>query len=397
MSTLNESLQTLNQQWYNAVVSGLSLDQKKFQLMQGNCSIGTNSQMIWNFLDAIPPISINNYFDPNGYNSFAQGYGSVINNLKPQCSQDMETLLGDSYSDWTTYNKDSNNMPNPLPTLPDGTLDTTKIEIIKFQKWAISSGIDNNVIDGGVTLLQQKDAVTVAVNMFISANKQYAYTATYSNFQDQINKGVPKEVQMNSSSYNSNISNSWANSSASGGYGFFSASASANWQHYTELITQQNINIDVKFKKVATIPGQPYMTKTTLDTSLSKYSPWFYGPALQLAKQNNNNNVWKYTAPTWADAFGPNGNLVRLNSGLIVVDGIDIEMTIDTKDSSIDNTDFQAAVKGGYWPFFTAEGNGGWTNKTQTNNDGTVTIKSSKVEGNPSVLGVIVDLIENVF
>ena len=59
-SAAGEAMGTLTEQWYNALVTGLSLNPDNFQLFQGSESIGDTSEFIWNILDAIPPKSINN-------------------------------------------------------------------------------------------------------------------------------------------------------------------------------------------------------------------------------------------------------------------------------------------------------------------------------------------------
>ena len=60
MSEAEKAMQTLTQQQYNAVVTGLSLSPDNFQLYQGTATTGATSEWIWNILDAIPPKSINN-------------------------------------------------------------------------------------------------------------------------------------------------------------------------------------------------------------------------------------------------------------------------------------------------------------------------------------------------
>jgi hypothetical protein len=69
-------------QYYNAVTKALGLDVNHFQLFQGKGALGTSDQAIWNIYDAIPPLSINNLYNPSQFNNFSQNYGSMLNNLK---------------------------------------------------------------------------------------------------------------------------------------------------------------------------------------------------------------------------------------------------------------------------------------------------------------------------
>jgi hypothetical protein len=107
--------------------------------------------------------------------------------------------------------------------------------------------------------------------------------------------------------------------------------------------------------------------------------------------------VWKRTAPTWEGTFGSNGNLKNLTVALIVVDGITTTTTTTASVSKTDQESFKAAAQAGYWPFFQASGQGGWTTEVTFNDKGEVTVTSSSKTGNPNVIGVLVSPFKDAF
>ena len=182
-----------------------------------------------------------------------------------------------------------------------------------------------------------------------------------------------------------------------GGYGFFRGSASTSWDKFSQDIQQQGVQLNVAFEKVATLIGSPLSTPNALDNDLSKYLPWYDSKVIQTAYTNNNNNVWKRTVPTWEDTFGPNGNLKNLSVALIIVDGITSTMTTTASVSQDKQEEFRANSKAGYWPFFTAEGEGGWRTDVTFNDHGQITVTSTSKAGNPNVLGVLVSPFKDAF
>ena len=388
-------LTTLSEQWYNTVVSSLGLDQTKFQLMQGALATGTTSLSIWNFFDAIPPLSLTQQFDPGGYNSLSSIYGAVVNNLVPQTDNGMQTLLGDKYASWAQYRQTPANVPNPLPKTPNGQIDFVGVQVQMYQTWGIMN-VDANTISAGTTLLEQKDVVATAIAMYLAANGTYPYTATYAALQAALQQGQARTLSFNSQQASSDTSHSWAGGSVSGFYEFFSGSAGGSWDSFNQQLQSSGITVSATFQSVATIPGQPLATNQPLNPDLSSYAPWWSSAALQVARQHDDNTVWKHGAPTWSDTFGPSGNLTRLSTAMVVVDGIDMTITTNFAVSSDQRTDIQTAARAGFWPFFSAEGQGGFHHEVTASNNQGATIHTACPRGNPTVIGVLVDPISVV-
>jgi len=85
-----------------------------------------------------------------------------------------------------------------------------------------------------------------------------------------------------------------------------------------------------------------------------------------------------------------------LSTALVIVDGIQSKMTSSVSIAKADQQRFSATVKAGYWPFFSVDGEGGWSHDTSYNDDGSFTITTSCQTGNPNVLGLLVTSIDSV-
>ncbi|ADB38233.1 hypothetical protein [Spirosoma linguale] len=386
LSPVEEAIQTLTAQWYNAVVTGLGLDSNSFQLVQGVTPLGTTSEEIWDIFDGVPPSSITNFFSPAQTNSFSTNYGSVINNLIPQNSNSFQTDMSDYYSNWSAYLK-------TVKTLPSGGLPEL------FQNWSSLNMPPDQAQTCLTDLLQvYQGTVYSAIKMWLEAGgfgAKKAYNATIEQLNIALGKTTNKTVSMDSSNESSDISNTWAKGEVGGFYDFFEGGGSSDYDNITMSMIKAGLNINASFDKVVTFTASPLSSVST-DPILSQYQPWFSSAALNLAYQTSDNTVWKTTHPTWEDTFGPNGNMLRTASAIVVVEGVNINMESNASFSSSEITQLQAAAEFGIFPFFEASASGGWTNSVQHDAAGNVSITSQSPNGVPIIIGVIVTPIGGV-
>lgn len=386
---VTQAMQTLNAQWYNAVVSGCKLDPATFQLVQGAAPLGTTSEQLWNIFDVVPPLSVSNYFNPSQNNVFSSDYGAVINNLIPQNSDRFQTDMGDYYSQWTAYLAST-----PTPAMPAGGMPEL------FKNWA-AFHMPPNQAQTCYTDYQSvaQGAIPVAVQMWLNAGGgtggTKAYNSTIADLNQQLQSAQSRSFVVNSSSESSDLSHTWAKAEAGGFYEFFEAGGSSEYDQLTMAMTTAGLTINVSFQKLLTFSAGP-LSKTSTDPILSKYQPWYNSAALNVAYQTPDNTVWNHTHPTWNDTFGPTGNMLRTASALVVVDGITIVMTSRAGFSSSQQTQFKAAVEAGFFPFFEASASGGWQHDVSFDAQGSVSVTSTSPAGNPTVLGVIVTPIGGV-
>jgi hypothetical protein len=396
MSAAQDAMATITAQYYNALTAGASLDPSQFQLAQGAISLTPDSSAIWRFFDSMPPDMVNNFFQASQLNSFSQTYGAVINNLIPQSDNQEQVLLNDKYVDWKAYQK----------TTPLSVTDWTNqdqinsAKLARFNQWAYNvATIDDSTISAMQALMGQTDIVANAINAYNAAKKGgLAYTASAINLKNALNGGVPKSFNLDSKTQKSTLDGKWAKADVSANYWFVSVDASSSWDHTVTDMAANGVKMQVSFKKLATLVGGPYSLFTPMSPDLTNYLPWYNSKTLQTARAQNDNNLWKHSAPTWEQTFGPDGNMQQATTALIVVDGVTSTLTTTAKVAKSDQQKFQAAASLGVWPWFQANGSGGWDNQVKFNDDGSFSITSGNPkEGNPVVLGFLVTGIQNAF
>jgi hypothetical protein len=385
--SMQQAMETLNAQWYNALTNGLHLDPSTFQLMQGNSVIGSLSETLWSIFDAVPPLSVNNYYNPSQFNSFSANYGSIITNLNQPGSNNFQNDMGDYYSDWF-------NFLSQQKSLPDGGL--TQL----FQSWsqmnmpagqAMQCYTDlANIYQGSVFT-----AITMWLNAGGSGGSPKAYNITVEQVSTKIVQAPSGSVTMNSQTESSDVSHSWAKGEVGGWYDLFAGEAGGSYDELSMDLISAGLKITVQFTHVLTMTAAP-LNQTSKDPILSKYKPWYSSATLNLAYQNKNNGVWKNNPPTWDSMFGLNGSLLRVCSALIIVDGVDITATSAASFNASQQKQFQAQAKVGFWPFFEASASGGWSNNFSFDDQGRLTYTASSPVGNPVILGAIVSPIAAV-
>jgi hypothetical protein len=377
---VQQAMETLTAQWYNAVITGCGLDRDTFQLFQGNGTIGSTSENMWNIFDVVPPLSVSHYYNPSQANVFSSDYGSVVNNLIPQNSTEFQNSMGDYYAKWTAY-LDTN------PPMPAGGI------LQLFKNWAqlhLSPGLaqkcytEYQQVAGGV--------VPVAVQMWSDAGgatSQKAYNHTIVELQDQLATVRGRSFSMNSATESSDVTDSWAKGSVGGWYDIFAGEAGGSWEKFTSSVTKSGVVVTATFDHLLTFAAAG-LAKASTDPILSGYQPWYYEPALSLGYHHDDNLVWQHGAPSWADTFGPKGNLLRTASALVVIDGVKISVRSQASFDSVEQQQIKAHAKVGFFPFFEADASGGWSNDVEFDDAGRMTMSSQSPTGNPQTLGAIV-------
>ncbi len=224
-----------------------------------------------------------------------------------------------------------------------------------------------------------------------------AYDKTYEDLQTALTNGQPASVDLNSSTTSSDISDTWAKVSASGLFEDFFASGDGSYEQYSMDIMNAGVAISAKFDRLVSFTAGP-LYQPSQDPILSSYGPWFNSEALNIAYKNSSNTVWQPSSePTWQSTFGPKGNMLRYASTLCVVNGIAVTMTSKAGIAKGDQVQVRAAIEGGFFPFFEANGSGGWVHTTSFDDEGNITVSSKCPQGNPVMLGVDVTSITGLF
>jgi len=376
----------LTLQWYNTLVAGLNLTSDDFQLYQGSTSIGTMSDWLWTILDAIPPESLNNYYDPSQSNLFTQGYQSVIAQLKSITDTSFQYCMGDYYSIWNSYLKTA--------IIPNGFYTDKKIMTDFFETWATENAPSqvkcaNTLVDSFFN-----DYVTIANTMYASAVNSKIGLA-YNISIEEVNQLLQQSKGASFSSTSTDISMrkkvAWTTKIDTQNIDFFSIGTSlkSRQSSLSQRLTSNTIHVEATFDAITTVEGLPLAEKTSL-SSLQKFLPWYNNQAFARAYDTKDNTVWKNGVPSWDTTFGATGNIQRDTYALVIADGINLKITSEANFSKIETDILNEVITEGNWPFYIPNNGVIQKNLAATNTSGNMEITTVSKKGNPQLIGVLV-------
>jgi hypothetical protein len=242
--------------------------------------------------------------------------------------------------------------------------------------------------------------ISVAQSMWHSALGAgvFAYSISIETVRNLLSEAPSGTVAMNSLQQSSNTSGTWAQGAVTAADDLFNISGEASFSDLTSSLLQAGLNITAQFQNVATMSAAP-LSQPSSDPNppLNNAQPWFNPAAFQMAFQNP--SLWNNQPPSWSSMFGPNGSLQRTCSALVIVDGVTITITSNVGFSASEKTQFEAAAKVGFWPFFASQTATGWVNNISWDDSGnlTYTVSSPPGTSNQLVLGAIVTPISSIF
>lgn len=383
-------MQRLTAQWYNALTTGLSLDPQAFQLVQGSQSLGSTSETLWNTLDAVPIKSVVSAYNPNPVSRFSQLYRGVIYTLKPPGQADFANAMGEAINAWKDYLNSNHRPPGTSP-------------VAWFRAWAQSNLADPGQVTAAVQAYREEldgpvgEAGAMLDAFDVTQGDKYVFDGSIKDLKNQLLGAPPRSVTMDSSSTSSDLSHTWANGAAEGVFDdFFSIGGSSSYDSLVSTLSQAALRISATFQRVLTYAAPP-LAQSSLNPDLQGDKPWYQSAALAMAYADPSGDLWGAGPPTWASSFGPSGSLQYMATALVVVDGIDLTMTSGTAYTADQQKQWTAAASVGFWPFFSGSGGGGFTNRVDFDAQGKMTITSSAPVGNPTLLGVLVESMSQLF
>lgn len=369
MPAADEAMNELQNKWYNAVTKALGLDAATFQFFQAQRPLGATSDELWTLFDSVPPLSLTQTQVISGHNSYFGNYESIVLTILPQGGRQFEEIMGDELAAWEEYRKSLK--PGDLPK--GGIVAAFKswaelnLNPAKASKaYAAYKQLQNGIVSQAV------DAVLDDDNLFEGGP---TFKQTIDDLRGALDHGRDYTLHFDSSTESSDVKHTWAKGELGGAYEFFSGKAGASWDKLSEKASKAEVEIEATLRKVATMSINP--------------GPWYMVAALNLAYKHSDNTVWPAgQSPTWDDLFSDQGSLQRLAVEIVAFDGIEISMTSSAAYDETEQEEIKASAEIGFWPFFSASGEGGSFSKTTFNDAGQMTVTSSVPRGNPAILGV---------
>ncbi|EPC03320.1 hypothetical protein L861_17410 [Litchfieldella anticariensis FP35 = DSM 16096] len=356
---------TLQAKWYNSIVAALGLSSQSFQLLQPSTPLGNTSELLWAYFNNLPPETLDSNFSISGGNRFYDDYRAVVSQLISQTMKSFKQDLGDALPAWESYIKTVTPIPTP-EQLPD-----------VFRSWALinapevaSKGATDLAAAVNDPIFQANVAVANQTNFM---NGVPNFSQTISDLRGLVPQGESRTIDFDSSTASSEVTNTWAKGEISGFYDIFSGKASGNYSKLTARAASSQFTVKGTLKHVLTFSAGP--------------GSWYNSSALGSAYATPDNTMWQHGTPNWNSTFGPNGNMRFFTSALIVVDGIDLEITSAASYSTEEQEEIRANLSMGLWPFLSIGTSGGYTHEASFDAKGKMTVHITNPEGNPVVFG----------
>ena len=249
--------------------------------------------------------------------------------------------MGDYYPEWVAY-------LNSGPEIPEGGM------LALFTDWADKNIANPAKAQKVITLYSQiqNRIVPVAQDRFVTAGGVYAYSTSIEDAVYMADHGACLSFSFESAPPASP-------SPPSGPESFLAKLATArvsdqDRDHAASAFSKLSAgSIDWKasFNHQASVMAGPLQSKERVGAKV--YPPWFSTSALNLAFKTPGPSVWPAgLSPTWETTFGDNGNLRRLVTSVLPVEGVDVDVYTSADFTEAEQQALKNAASAGVTPLF---------------------------------------------
>jgi hypothetical protein len=217
-----------------------------------------------------------------------------------------------------------------------------------FFSWAFTHGFSSVAAKGAsdlsAMLLEPIFRAQLALTPYlsipgVSTGKPPDWSIGYSDLANQLAGAPSKSAHLNNLQSQSDVSSTWTAGHSAVHFLLWNDHSSTT-SSISERFASAGVKIDATFDHALSFVPVP--------------GAWYESRAFSLAFDNPSGAPWDPTDTeiTWANTFGPTGNMLRFASSLIVVSGMNIEITSGTQFSSSDRTTIENNQGHGFWPFY---------------------------------------------
>jgi hypothetical protein len=351
----------LQNQWYNALVTGLLADPSVAQLIQPAPLLAPSDSSLWAYENLIPPASLTFNTQMTSSARFFREYASAVDGLKfPESAfeQDIGPIV---YQQWTDHISQVH--PPPAPgELPD-----------LFFEWALLNAPEVAHIGASdLRWMYQISTAQEALKPYEDPNAKPAdFSGTFEKLLQMLQASGSTQFSFDSSRATSDVSNSWTNGANTTFYGLWVGSNSTSMLSAKFARSKVTVTARLRYTVWISVPGA-----------------WYSSFLLNLAYSNKSSPPWPQNeSPTWDEIFGPQGSMQRLIGWLLVADGLDVTVESDAIYSDRDQRVITSNALNGLWPFFVPSSGGFATNSVTFDETGAMRIEFFTEPQNPIVIG----------
>lgn len=355
--------------FYNALAQGLGYSPNDpFQVIQPSPPLvnGPNAdELLWSYLNNIPPASLTQNTVLSGGNQFLADYQAVMSALQA-APNNFESTIGPKCS--LAYHS----------ALEGGKVDPGAMQ---FRNWALFNGTCSSVAVSGASALASAmlDPIFAAQMNVLpyqpAGTDEVTFSPNYATMFKLLKKAPGRSFSVSNSSWNSNVTSTWTQGSDSGFFGLWGGSSSSST--LSEKFASSGVSLQAKFQNVLPLNATP--------------GAWYSSSAFGLAFNSPGKPPWNASNPiNWDKTFGKSGNMQRFASSLLIVNKMDITVQSSASYTEIEQAQIRQNASHGLWPFYVSGNSSGSSSSASFNTQGNMVIRITSEVNTPVVIGCIV-------
>lgn len=343
--TILQEVKYLNAGWRNFLCEHMGLDDKTFQLAQGNLTLETtNNSGLFRMADAVPPLSPVGLYDASSMQKRSDAYSLLLNALKSDTDPDgLIKALGPDYKKWKKWQKS-----NPA---------VEKESYLNYYKrWAFSNTTPGRRSAGEIAIrkanndglrraLYKLDLEKYKQSFQEAGQDAYSlpiYSATSNAANNAIQNGKSlRNIWFDSDHMNIYVDKGIASDTTSNTQRYIIGNPEKPDKQIQKEAANGGFTIKGYINKYATLPSSP--------------GGWYdSGQVLRAYNNKGNENVWVDGTDkgVWEYYFGKKGALSRYVSEFILISDYEIRVTSKAKFRMEEVEKITAEEKVSAWPMF---------------------------------------------
>ncbi|MDR6289180.1 hypothetical protein E9232_001695 [Inquilinus ginsengisoli] len=355
--------------FYNALAQGLGYSPSDpFQVIQPSPPLtGGNlgDELLWNYLNNLPPASLTQNTSVSGGNQFLANYQGVMSALQ-SAPNNFQSTIGEAC--FEAYQK----------ALAAGDV---KPGPMNFRNWALYNGTCSGVAVSGASALAAAmlDPVFAAQMNVLpykpAGTENVDFVPGYQKMLALLKKAPSRSFSVSAGDWSTNVSSTWTGGSNSGFFGLWGGSSSTST--LSEKFASGGVSLTASFQHVLPFNATP--------------GDWYSSSAFGLAYNSPGAAPWNPANPiNWDKTFGPQGNMQRFASNLLIADQMEIVVSSAASYSTNEQTEIKQNSSAGMWPFYSSGGSSSSSTTVTFKATGEMEVKITSEAGAPVVIGCTV-------
>lgn len=352
--------------FYNALAQGLGYSPTDpFQLIQPSPPLtggAEGDELLWNYLNALPPASLTQNTTISGGNQFLANYQAVMSALQA-APNNFKSTIGDAcFNAYQTALQNGDVEPGPAA----------------FRNWALYNGTCSGVAVSGASALAAAmlDPIFAAQMNVLpykpAGTESVTFVPGYKRMQTLLKKAPGRSFSVAAGDWSTDVSKTWTGGSDSGFFGLWGGSSSEST--LSQKFASSAVSLSASFAHVLPFNATP--------------GDWYSSSALGLAFNSPNAAPWNPESPiTWDKTFGPQGNMQRFTVNLLIADEMEVVVTSAASYSTLEQTEIKQNSSKGLWPFYSGSSGSSSSTSVSFDSSGEMRVKITSGPNVPVVIG----------